>query len=39
MDIIHLPVYYLKLSVSETGFCLRIQVEPSQFGPVSRHRE
>jgi hypothetical protein len=29
LHIIHRPVFYLKLNVSETGFCLRLQVEPS----------
>jgi hypothetical protein len=24
LDIIHLPVFYLKQNVSETGFCLRL---------------
>jgi hypothetical protein len=33
MYIIHRPVFYLKHDVSETGFCLRFQVEPTQFGP------
>jgi hypothetical protein len=27
LDIVHRPVFYLKQDVSETGFCLRIQVE------------
>jgi hypothetical protein len=27
LDIIQLPVFYLKHDVSETGFCLRLQVE------------
>jgi hypothetical protein len=29
MDIIYRPVIYLKHDVSETGFCLRLQVEPT----------
>jgi hypothetical protein len=29
VDIIHRPVFYLKYNVSETGFCLRIQAEPT----------
>jgi hypothetical protein len=27
LDIIHRPFFYLKHSVSETGFCLRLQVK------------
>jgi hypothetical protein len=34
MDIIHRPVFYLKHNVSETGFCLRLQVDPTQMGPI-----
>jgi hypothetical protein len=34
MDIIHRLVFNLKHDVSETGFCLRSQVEPTQFGPT-----
>jgi hypothetical protein len=34
LDIIHRPVFYLKHSVSEIGFWLRFQVEPSYFGPI-----
>jgi hypothetical protein len=30
------PVSLSKLNVSETGFCLRLQVRPTQLGPVSR---
>jgi hypothetical protein len=29
LDTIHRPVFYLELSVSETGLCLRPQVEPA----------
>jgi hypothetical protein len=36
LDIIHRPVFYLKHDVSETGFCLRLQGEPAQFGPINR---
>jgi hypothetical protein len=32
-DIIHRPAFYLKHNVWETGFCLRLQVEPTQLGP------
>jgi hypothetical protein len=32
----HRPVYFLKHNVSETGFCLRLQVKPTQLGPVVR---
>jgi hypothetical protein len=30
------PVYFSKHNVSETGFCLRLQVKPTQLGPVDR---
>jgi hypothetical protein len=33
LDIIHRRVFYLK-HVSETGFCLRLQVESIQFGTI-----
>jgi hypothetical protein len=33
-DIIHRPVYFSKHSVSDTGFCLRLQVKPTKFGPI-----
>jgi hypothetical protein len=33
LDIIRRPVFILK-HVSETGFCLRLQVEPTQLGPI-----
>jgi hypothetical protein len=33
-DIIHRNVFYLKHKVSETGFCLRLQVEPIQLGTL-----
>jgi hypothetical protein len=36
MDIIHRPALYLKYNVSETGFCLCLQVVDTQFGPVDR---
>jgi hypothetical protein len=36
LDIIHRPVFYLKHKVSETGFCLRLQVIPTQLGPIDR---
>jgi hypothetical protein len=32
LDIIHRPVFSLKYNVSETGFFLRLEVEPSQMG-------
>jgi hypothetical protein len=32
LDIIRRPVFYLKHDVSETGFCLRVQVEPLSVG-------
>jgi hypothetical protein len=30
------PVYFSKHNVSETGFCLRLQVKPTQLGPIDR---
>jgi hypothetical protein len=30
-DIIHRPVFYLKNDVSDSGFCVRFQVKPTQF--------
>jgi hypothetical protein len=33
LDIIH-PVFYLKLGVSETGFCVRLEAEPTRVGPI-----
>jgi hypothetical protein len=36
LDIIYRPMFYLKLNVSETGFCLRLQVEPTQLRPIDR---
>jgi hypothetical protein len=36
LDIIHRPIFYLEQKVSETGFCLRLQVEPIQLGPIDR---
>jgi hypothetical protein len=36
LDVIHRPVFYLKHDVSETGFCLRLLVEPPQLGPIDR---
>jgi hypothetical protein len=29
-------VYFSTHNVSETGFCLRLQVEPTQLGPIDR---
>jgi hypothetical protein len=42
LDIIHRPVFYLKHrpiyiskhNVSEIGFCIRLQVKPTQLGPI-----
>jgi hypothetical protein len=34
--IVHRPVYYLRRNVTETGFCLRLQVKPTQLGPINR---
>jgi hypothetical protein len=36
LDIIHRPAYISKHDVSETGFYLRLQVKPTQFGPIDR---
>jgi hypothetical protein len=36
MEIIHRSVFYLKHCVSETGLCLRIQVEFAQLGAIER---
>jgi hypothetical protein len=35
-DIIHRFVFYLKHKVLESGFCLRLQVEPTQLGPIEK---
>jgi hypothetical protein len=34
--IIHRPVYITEHNVSETGFSLRLQMEPTQLGPIHR---
>jgi hypothetical protein len=36
LDIIHRPIYFSKHNVSETGLFLRLQVKPTQLGPVDR---
>jgi hypothetical protein len=43
LDIVHRfvssknrPVYFSKHIFSETGFCLRLQVKPTQLGPIDR---
>jgi hypothetical protein len=36
LDIFHRPVYFSKHNVSETGFCLRLQVKPTELGPIDR---
>jgi hypothetical protein len=36
LNIIHRPVFCLKHNVSETGFCLLVQVEPTQLSPIDR---
>jgi hypothetical protein len=38
MDIIYCPVFYLKHNVSETGFCPRLQANPTLLGPIDRSR-
>jgi hypothetical protein len=32
----HRPVYFPKHKVSGTGFCLRLQVKPTQLGSIDR---
>jgi hypothetical protein len=34
LDIFHCPVLYLKHNIFVIGFCLRLQVEPTQLGPI-----
>jgi hypothetical protein len=34
LGIIHRPVFYLKHDVSETRFCLRLEVEPTRMGRI-----
>jgi hypothetical protein len=34
LHIIRHPVFYLKHDVSETGFCLRLEVVLTQLGPI-----
>jgi hypothetical protein len=36
LDIIHCPLFYLKHYISETEFCHRLQVEPTQLDPTDR---
>jgi hypothetical protein len=36
LDNIRSPVFYLKYDVSKAGFCLRLQVKPTQVGPIVR---
>jgi hypothetical protein len=36
LDIIRRPVFYLKKDVSETGFCLSLQVKPTRVDPIER---
>jgi hypothetical protein len=36
LHIIHRPVYISEHNVSETGFCLRLQVNSTQLGPIHR---
>jgi hypothetical protein len=36
MDIIHRTFFRLKHSTSETDFCLRLQVVPTQLSPIDR---
>jgi hypothetical protein len=32
----HHPVYFSKQNVSDNGFCLRLQVKPTQLGPIDK---
>jgi hypothetical protein len=34
LDIIHRPAFYLKHDVSETEWCIRLQVKSTQLGPI-----
>jgi hypothetical protein len=34
LDSIHLPVFHLRHVVSETGFYLRLEAEPTQLEPM-----
>jgi hypothetical protein len=36
LDNLHRPVLFKTHNVSETGFCLRLQVESTQLGPIDR---
>jgi hypothetical protein len=36
LDVIHCPVYYLKHGISETGFCVCLQVELTEVDLVDR---
>jgi hypothetical protein len=38
LSVIHRPVFYLKHDVSETGFCLRLQVIRTQLSPFDVYR-
>jgi hypothetical protein len=35
-DIIYRPVYISKRNVSETRFCLRVQVKPTKLDPINK---
>jgi hypothetical protein len=39
LDIIRRPVFYLKHQVSNTEFCLCLQVEPTEMGLLSGQQE
>jgi hypothetical protein len=36
LNIIQHPVFYSKHNFSDIRFCLRLQVEPTQLGPINR---
>jgi hypothetical protein len=38
LDIFHLSVFYLKLNVSGTAFCLHLQVLLAHLGPTGKAR-
>jgi hypothetical protein len=36
LNIVHIHVFYSKHHISETGFCIHLQVEPTQLSPIDR---
>jgi hypothetical protein len=39
LDIICRPVFHLKYEFSDNGFCLRLQMEPTQVVPIDRAKD